>query len=825
MMDATGENSGKNSEPLNVFNASAIFLLSCSIIVLQIVLMRSLAVLRYHHFSYFVVSTALLGFGASGTFLHFASRKLCKNFFASSLILLALFTLAVPTCYTLSLLLPIDIQYIFYSAKQLMLLLLYGVLLFVPFFFGASTIGLAIHYYKKKTGWIYGLNLLGSGFGGVIAIIMMYRFPPLILPYSVSFIALTALISWFLSIRSRLSGKQGLACLLAMGLIISLMLKFVMQPPAFRTDPYKAASHLQRLQKQSDAALIISRFSPRGQIDIYRSDKLHHTLFASLGNDLLPPDQLTILIDGHHAAGMFKIQSEKDAGIVDATPQSLAYRFIRSPKVLLLGEKGGVNVWLAIRNNAREITVVQGNPQLVELLERDLSGEIGDIYNRPNVNVIRQDPRLFVTTTNEKFDIIHIASGEGFSAGASGLISLHEDYLLTTEGISDCYQKLSDHGLLTLTRGIQFPPRDNIKIFGLLSSALECAGVADPRQHLLQTRNYLAVNTMLSKSPLDRTMITTFERICQKFPLDLEYHPFIKSDKIHQFNILDGPSEKNYSYFHHAALSILSEKRDQFEQEWVYNIRAPTDNSPYFYNFFKWGSLTKFIEVYGRQLFQKLELGYMILVLAFLEAVLMAFIMILFPLFFVEIKRKPQIAATAVYFLSIGFAFMFIEMVLIQKFTKFLGDPIYAVSVVLVAILLSAGLGSICQNHVTLKLVTKILIAISGILLLSMIHGGVSQTLMAYFSASGLALRILVTCALIMPLSFLMGWLFPVGINCLQAKNSDLVPWAWGVNGFGSVSAVPLAVILSMEFGFTVVILIALGLYVLAGASCIRLIN
>jgi len=53
------------------------------------------------------------------------------------------------------------------------------------------------------------------------------------------------------------------------------------------------------------------------------------------------------------------------------------------------------------------------------------------------------------------------------------------------------------------------------------------------------------------------------------------------------------------------------------------------------------------------------------------------------------------------YFGGIGAGFMLVEMVLIQKLTLLLGDPVYAVGTVLAALLVFAGLGSITSERWT----------------------------------------------------------------------------------------------------------------------------
>jgi len=59
---------------------------------------------------------------------------------------------------------------------------------------------------------------------------------------------------------------------------------------------------------------------------------------------------------------------------------------------------------------------------------------------------------------------------------------------------------------------------------------------------------------------------------------------------------------------------------------------------------------------------------------------------------------------------------------------------------------------------------------------------------------------------------------FPIGLTRVANSAPDFIPWAWGINGFASVMSASLATLLAIEFGFSVVILLALGLYATAAA-------
>jgi len=69
-------------------------------------------------------------------------------------------------------------------------------------------------------------------------------------------------------------------------------------------------------------------------------------------------------------------------------------------------------------------------------------------------------------------------------------------------------------------------------------------------------------------------------------------------------------------------------------------------------------------------------------------------------------------------------------------------------------------------------------------------------------------------------LAFFMGMPFPSGLRMLSASAGALVPWAWGVNGYGSVVGAALAMLAAVGLGFRAVLLIAFALYVVAGWVC-----
>jgi hypothetical protein len=292
-----------------------------------------------------------------------------------------------------------------------------------------------------------------------------------------------------------------------------------------------------------------------------------------------------------------------------------------------------------------------------------------------------------------------------------------------------------------------------------------------------------------------------------------------------QINRVDGPPGQPYSYFRHAALRILSPQREQFFDGWVYDVRPATDDSPYFYNFFRWRSLPRFWSAYGRQWLQRLELGYVVLVFALAQVVLVGAALILLPLLWLRSGggdsggRPPTLA----YFALLGLGFMLIEMVCLLKFTRFLGDPIYAAAGMLSSFLVFSGLGSASSRRIGPSPGRAIRIAGVGVAALAVLYVVGLDGLFAALAGWPLAGRLAVSVLATAPAAFLMGWPFPNGLALVERGSPSLVPWAWGVNGFASVAASPLAVLIAIHAGFNAVLLLAAAFYLCAAAVSGRL--
>ncbi|TDJ16133.1 MAG: SAM-dependent methyltransferase, partial [Gammaproteobacteria bacterium] len=121
----------------------ATLLISAAAIAYEILLMRMLSIVQWHHFAYMIISLALLGYGASGTFIAIGRRLLEQRFELFFSLSALLFSVTMVACFVLGQRVPFNALEIVWNPRQFFYLAVSYLVFFVPFFFAACCIGLA----------------------------------------------------------------------------------------------------------------------------------------------------------------------------------------------------------------------------------------------------------------------------------------------------------------------------------------------------------------------------------------------------------------------------------------------------------------------------------------------------------------------------------------------------------------------------------------------------------------------------------------------------------------------------------------------------------
>ena len=776
-------------------------LVSAAAIGYEILLMRVLSIVQWHHFAYMIISLALLGYGASGTFIALCREWLMQRFevaFAASALLCSVSMLL---CFIVAQRVPFNALEIIWDWRQLMLLGAIYLVFFVPFFFAACCIGLAFTCRKEFASRIYFFDLVGAGFGAVVIIGLLFVFMPQD--------ALLALLLLPLSASLLLAPLIGLVRPLVM-LAAAWGIFVVAGIPdgwlALRLSEYKG---LNQAAQVIGTNVIASRSSPLGLLTVVESPTVpfRHAPGLSFGTQDVPPEQIGVFTDGDAMTAITHFDGDlaKLAYLSDVTA-ALPYALVSSPSVLVLGAGGGSDVLLALHNGAKRVDAVELNAQMTRLVRDDYAGFAGHLYDDPRVAVYTREARGFVAQSESQYDVIHIGLLDSFGASGAGVQALHESYLYTVEGLQAYLEHLAPGGLLAITRWLKVPPRDSLKLFSIAIEALRASGIAAPGEHLAMIRSWNTTTLLVGNRPLTNENIAAIREFSRSRSFDTAFYPGMQEAEANRYNLLDE------AYLYQGVTALLGPEADDFLQRYKFHIAPATDNRPYFFHFFKWDSVGEVLALRKRGGAGLIEWGYLVIVATMVQAVIAGGLLILLPL--ARVKRTWPTGTGGLmgsYFFLLGLAFLFIEIAFIQKFILFLSHPLYSVAVVLAAFLVFAGLGSRFSG--ILRRDAAVPLAVAAIAIITIIYIVVLPTLFSLCMGFADGAKVAISVALIAPLAFAMGMPFPLGLTRLAERAADFIPWAWGINGFASVLSAALATLLAIEFGFTAVLVLAIAAY------------
>lgn len=816
------------------------FFAAAGVLAFELSLMRILLVASWHHFAFLVISIALLGFGASGTALTLFRKFFLRCGEASLCVLMLASAVSMPLCVTVVQWIPVEARItpvLFW--RQVALWSLYWAALALPFFGGAASIGLALMLAGKRVAQIYAANLIGSAVGSALITTAMYFVPPAWLPWCAGALPLIgglALHSGPLRVRL---GMLALCVAVAAAVLVA-------DSPHIRMDPYKYGAHVSRLEQQGEAERVAIAYSPRATVEAYRSELFHDLPFLSVG--ATPPAVALLLLDGHAAGSILDVQTAAGAAVMEHTLMAVPYAFLPSePRVLLPGERGGANVWLAARHQAEMIHVVQSDPKVVALLRGSMQSYGGVVFDLPSVTIVGAEPRDALEHSSEHYDLIQLVTLESSAAGSGGVGGLAEDHLVTVEGFASAFQRLTDNGLLVATRGIQTPPRDNLKLFATFATALRRVGVAEPARHIVVVRDYLAVCTMVKRTPWTAEEVDRVRQECAERELTPVWFSGIRPDELNHPDQLESPPDEDGDWYHLAIKRLLRpSSAASFIRDWPFDIRPPTDDRPFFSDFCKLKSMGVFKDTFGDLWLTRTELAFLFVIAAIGVTGVVAAALILLPLLVFRFPSHMRgWSPTLAYFAAIGLAYMFLEMTFLSRATRLVGDPVSAAAVTISGFLLFSGLGSLTVGRLNVRMsrAKDAPVARAGanggsekdapaprswgqrgrlfhVVVVGLIGVGVVELIIASPLAGVVGswpfpVRCAATLLAIAPLGFLMGFPMPAGLARLERGAPALTPWAWSVNGFASVLAVPTATAIGLTFGYTVAGAAAMALYTL----------
>ena len=815
----------KNSDQLHRGTYYSVAALAAATLMLESTLTRLLAVAQYYHFAFLVVSLALLGFGASGSLLTLfpgwkrEEKKTAGGNIRARIIHIAGFGLAasLSLAYVVVNWLPFDSYSITWDSKQVLYFALYYLVLTLPFLFAGLGIGAVLSSSPGKNNRVYAVNLLGSAFGILLGLFVMQLagVPGALIGCGV--VGLSAVLG-----TRKLPGihRTAIWVVMAAGAAGVMLLGYTnaqyQSSIGITISPYKGLPYARQVPGSES---LFGSWNAISRIDVISGASTHVMpgLSYTYGGEL--PDQTGMAFDGDALRPVTLVDPENfQAGAY--LPEAGAFELHPGGKVLVLDAGSGLGLMQAIAGGAGEVTAVVEDPLILQAITKTSPSH--DIYSHEAVQTAVEPIREYLAKDTGVFDLVLMPLNEPYRPVANGAYSLAEDYALTVEAIAAGMTRLNPGGTLVATRWLQTPPSEELRFLATLIEALSKLEVEGPEDKLVAYRGIQTMTYILRPGGWTSEQIDHIRAFTDLRRFDLVWMPGINLQDTNRYNRLSEPV-----YYQLFDRMLGADDLKSFYADYAYAIHPATDNQPFFFHFFKWAQTPQALATFGRVWQPFGGSGYFVLIALLLLVFFFSLVLIVVPLLVWRrnLRKSPpsivdeESASVTVpawkvlaYFGSIGIAFLFIEIPLIQTSMLSLEHAAYAFGFVVLILLVSSSLGSYLARRFWGQKIMIFLVLIGLAALVPIIFRNLQYTSLGW----PLWLRVTSLGVSLVPLGIVMGFPFPFGLQWLERAEPHLTTWAWAVNGCASVVAAVLAAIISLSVGFSVVLFLGVSFYVMA---------
>jgi hypothetical protein len=793
-----------------------VFLVTGATLMLEIIQTRILSVVAWYHLAFFVISIAMFGLTAGAIWVYLRRERFSEATLSFDLGWFSLaFALTTVASLAIQMTLPLTTGV---TATSIVVWTELAVCMAAPFFFSGVVVSLALTRSPFPIGLVYGVDLLGAAAGCVGVFVALNATDG---PSAVLWVAVIAAAAAVLFAGSRVgtfpaaAASPQAAIVRRMGWILSGLVLVALLNGLSKSglQPVSIKGTI-----ESDRNLMFEEWNSFSRVAVFdrtlatrkRKREGPHMWGASprFQPKSWPTVQRVMNIDGDAATAVYRFDGViKRAGFLRWDVTSFAYYLPGRERAAVIGVGGGRDVLTAKVFGVTEVTGVEINPIFIRLLTRDPEFvKYAGLRDLPGVRLVVDEARSWFARTDQTFDIIQMSLVDTWAATGAGAYTLSENGLYTVQAWQVFLERLDPDGVFTVSRW--YAPGEVNELGRLVSLAVATlldAGVTEPWRHLFVVSSGKVATLVLSKSPLAGGDLGALERAAD----ELAYKVLVSPNAVPASTVLEAITRSTDRTELAASTS-----------EYLLDLMPPTDERPFFFNQLPMFNPQKLIELARGSPPEGLARGNLyasatLLVLLLISlALVLAAIVIPARSAVRDVGRKLVVSGTA-YFVLIGVGFMSVEIGLLQRMTVFLGHPIYSLVIVLFAMILATGLGSMIADRVRLDSRPKVAVWAA-------LTAGYVASLPAWLpgvllslDAAELATRAALCVLVIAPAGLLMGFGFPTGMTLVSAIDRRPTPWFWGVNGAAGVLAAILAVACSIGFGISTTLILGSLCYVL----------
>ncbi len=759
-----------------------VFASSLSVLSFELLLIRIFTIRLSYHYASLIISLSMAGLVIgglsvyymqnSGRFNNFLSSQ-PLNFFAAAL------AVSYPSVFLLFSVIPLDHARMLWEHLQILYLVLFIALCAFPFFLYGVIISLALSAWKKRANKIYAGDLLGGAVGLLFVVLFMSYL-------KVEYVLLisTGIVGFVIILRL----EKNVSRIALASILLVLCLPIGSGMATLTISPYKG---LTQALKDDDARHVSTIYSSHSRLDLFENPRMKFAPGLSLAYTGQVPKGMGISLDGDIAGVVIDEKGLMKYDFFLYVPSALPYLLVHPEKVVIIGAKNSIDLLQPGYFGTPNVYAAEYDASVLNLLSTQ------QWVTRPNpVSIFDDSGRNLLKKFPKEIGLIFVSKTGFYPSGSFGL---QEDYDLTVEAIETYLTRMKDGGVLFIQMFILPPPRYELRLVKNIHAALKRTGIQEIHKHLIIYRSWDTVNFLVKKDGFSEE---DFDKTRQ----------FLAS---RQFDLLypDYPGQEQFitglGYRGLFRQVLQSESRTDFGSSYTFDIRETTDDRPFFHSFLKIDTMREIYENTGRKwvyfLHEGMFLPFILIFLIFLALSIFAIT------FFLSRGRsyKPEthnpklITHSLMYFVLIGFAFMFVEVFFIHRLILPFGSPVRAFSITLVTILLSAGIGSLATGWIAGRKMVWIM--------------GLAPLLaVACYFLFDLVDEAKVSAVFMVPIGIVLGFFFPVGLRFLISEETGGVPLAYAANGAASIIAPSLASLLAVAYGCNILLILAAFLYALA---------
>ncbi|MFL6110091.1 MAG: hypothetical protein ACJ786_01870, partial [Catenulispora sp.] len=628
--------------------ATSVALVAGIVLALQVLLTRLLAAELFYHFGFLAISLALLGTGAGAILIYTRPQWFAGQAGA----VLARWCAVLSVLLLLTPLLLVRLRFGTGSAVTahfVLMLAIACILAALPFTAAGIVVAFAIRESTAWVGRLYACDLAGAAVGAIVVVPLMW-----VVAVPTLLVALAAVAAVAALVVATGARRLGAGLLVLSGIAIALA----------------AATHLYYLPPVTTAPglpVVADRWGPLNRVVGYAPPQ-----GSAFG--LVFYDRVYAPVPVHRPGTTLP-----DWHALHLGPQSIGYAMTGPGNALVIGGGGGRDIYNALTSGQRSVDVIELNKDIVGVVDHDLGRWSGSPYTLPHVHTAVGDGRATLAARSTKYTQIHIGFTDTLSASSAQAFGLTEANLYTVEAYEEYFDHLRPGGILNISRPYHLVGDEALRATVLALTALERRGIAHPERNVV---------VVLGHDIFGELFGTVLARLKPWLPAELARIRLLARQRGAGVAFAPGgPYRLQWAQLA-AAPSVQA-----FCDSYRLDVCAPTDNKPFFFNMTRLGKLgagpgAGYVYSVDPLLVLFVTLGILLVLAA------VAFVA---PLWLVRAGDRPSLGSLA-FFAEIGFGFLLLEVVLVQRFVLFLGFPTYALSVVLFSLLLFTGAGALLSS-------------------------------------------------------------------------------------------------------------------------------